>query len=488
MKLVLFALITAVGLFANAYAATFDYEALTDFEDLDSGVVPYYKHTQRDALAINASDPDYRNVFARATTTFDGEAGNYDVTISALGEIDGECEYRFLVNGVVVGTAVNSRVTEDYDIQQHTFTGINIPAGAEIAVESNAVTNGLIPEGVGTAFARGRWSALSITSATPTTPDPIDLSIAASASTTSVNINTEYEVSFVVQNNSTDQTATAPVITLAIPANTTLAPHAVCTTDNNVASCAVAEIGAGSNTTVTFAATTSVAGTVSFNASVSADQTDDNESNNSAAVNVTATDPVAQEPVSVDLALTVGSDTATVTNGQTIEYSLTVRNQHPENTATAPVAGAALPSGLQFSTSADCSFSGQAVSCELPELAPDQTTTVVFSAVATTPGNAAIVASVSANEPETSVSDNEVRYNVVIADNQSTDGEDNQSTTGTQNPSAIDTATETENTGTETQSGGGSADRGLLLMLITVLLLGGWFSLRPATVTRPIAK
>lgn len=35
-------------------------------------------------------------------------------------------------------------------------------ANDEIAIESNSHTNGLIPEGDGTAWARGRWSELSI--------------------------------------------------------------------------------------------------------------------------------------------------------------------------------------------------------------------------------------------------------------------------------------------------------------------------------------
>ncbi|MGB6221679.1 PKD domain-containing protein [Haloferula sp.] len=110
----------------------------------------------------------YRDKFARATTTFTGAAGNYDVIITALGETDGECSFRLLVNGVVIGTKQNARVTSDYGPQLHTFNNVAIPAGATLGVESNDVSNGLIPEGTGFAYARGRWTTLTLTLATST--------------------------------------------------------------------------------------------------------------------------------------------------------------------------------------------------------------------------------------------------------------------------------------------------------------------------------
>ena len=441
MKQLLFALIAGLSVSANSFAATLEYRALTDFDELGDGTVPYYKDNPRDALAINAANPDHREVFARATTTFEGSSGEYDVTITALGELDGECEYRFLVNGQVVGTAVNNSVSTDYAIQQHVFSNINIPANAEIAVESNSVTNGLIPEGDITAYARGRWRTLTIETAAVPVADPVDMSISASANTPSPQINSEYVLRLEIQNNSTDQTATAPVVTMPVPANTTIAPHALCAVESNNVSCALSEISAGSTTTLTLSATTTAPGTASFNASVSADQSDEQTDNNSSTVEVIVTDiqqPELQQPVNVDLALSVNSNTASATNGQAIEYRLTVLNQHPDNTATAPIAGAALPLGLQFSSSADCSADGQAVNCQLPELAPAETTTVVFSALATAPGTAEIVASVSANEPETSTNNNEVRYSVVVADNNTGTGTDNQNKIEESNGGSVD--------------------------------------------------
>ncbi|CAA6679344.1 MULTISPECIES: PKD domain-containing protein [unclassified Lentimonas] len=140
----------------------YEYDATTDFPDLTSGVADYYVDTARNALGINASIVEFRDQFARASLTFDGEPDTYDVVVTALKEEDGECTYRLLVNGVQVGSATNDPTATDYESQQHLFEDVVIPAGAEISVESNSVTNGLIPEGSGTAYARGRWTTLNL--------------------------------------------------------------------------------------------------------------------------------------------------------------------------------------------------------------------------------------------------------------------------------------------------------------------------------------
>jgi len=101
--------------------STLVYDATTDFPAIGAGEVPYYVDAARNALAINASVVAYRDKFARATTTFDGAAGRYDVTITALGEVDGECSYRLLVNGTLIGTKQNVRVATDYGAQNHIF-------------------------------------------------------------------------------------------------------------------------------------------------------------------------------------------------------------------------------------------------------------------------------------------------------------------------------------------------------------------------------
>ena len=142
------------------------YQATTDFPTITEGTVPYYKDNTRGALAIDASVVANRDKFARAQRTFGGATGSYDVTITSLKELDGECVYRFLVNGVVVGSAQNATTTTDYEPQLHVFRNITIPANATIAVESNTHTNGAIPEAGGTAWARGRWTQIQFSTST----------------------------------------------------------------------------------------------------------------------------------------------------------------------------------------------------------------------------------------------------------------------------------------------------------------------------------
>lgn len=133
-----------------------------EFSATDSGEIPYYFDQNREALAINAAVVAYRDKFARASTVFTGESGTYIVVINAMRETDGDCTYRLFVNDQLIGTETNNETDIDYALQKHRFTNVKIPAGAKISVESNAVTNGKIPEGDGTAFARGRWTALTI--------------------------------------------------------------------------------------------------------------------------------------------------------------------------------------------------------------------------------------------------------------------------------------------------------------------------------------
>jgi hypothetical protein len=128
-----------------------------DFTNLNVSSVSYEVETAHDALMINAAETTYRDAFATASTPFAGRAGTYDITLTTLLETDGESPYEVLVNGVVVGSVTNSTTSTDYALENHVFSEITIPSGATISVRSKAVTNGLIPEGDGTAYSRGRW-------------------------------------------------------------------------------------------------------------------------------------------------------------------------------------------------------------------------------------------------------------------------------------------------------------------------------------------
>ncbi len=132
-----------------------------DFVFEGQSEVPYYHHEVEHTLAINAGNPEFRNRFARATYTVKGRNPVvYDMTLVTLVETDGECDYRVWVNDRMVGEFKNPESDVDYAEVYFKMEAVELKPGDVIAVESNAVTNGKIPERGGTAFARGRWRGL----------------------------------------------------------------------------------------------------------------------------------------------------------------------------------------------------------------------------------------------------------------------------------------------------------------------------------------
>ncbi|MGB0371800.1 MAG: hypothetical protein ACPGN3_10725 [Opitutales bacterium] len=135
-----------------------------DIEDRADGAAPFTKERKRGVLQINAAKKVNRDKWARASVVPGLKPGDYDVTLIVVLEEDGESPYRLYVNDHLIGEKINRVVgkEENFDRTKHLFKNVNIPEGAEISIESKAVTNGKIPEGDGTAWARGRWASLSI--------------------------------------------------------------------------------------------------------------------------------------------------------------------------------------------------------------------------------------------------------------------------------------------------------------------------------------
>lgn len=140
----------------------YTYNGINDFTNLNvTGFAPAYKDAARGALAINAVN--YKDEFAAANLTFNGESGTYDFTITTMSELDGESIYKLVINGQTVGSFQNPETTTDYSLNTHTWKNIAIENGQKIQVEFNSHTNGKIPEGDITAYSRGRWTQLKLT-------------------------------------------------------------------------------------------------------------------------------------------------------------------------------------------------------------------------------------------------------------------------------------------------------------------------------------
>ena len=156
---------------AGTTPATYIYKGLTDFTNIEAGDAPYYKDNNNSCLGIAANVVEYRTKYAKARTTFNGNTGTYDITISTIAEYDGESTYKVYIDGRKVGEYKNTRVTEaqDMSVQTTTFKDISVTQGTTIAVESICDQNGLVLEGDSQteyAWSRGRWRQIEFTTST----------------------------------------------------------------------------------------------------------------------------------------------------------------------------------------------------------------------------------------------------------------------------------------------------------------------------------
>ena len=120
-------------------------KAIRDFRIITgNGFVPAYKDGRHDALAINPED--YKDKFAAAETKFTGETGNYDITLTTMAEVDGEC----------VGQFTNPETSQDYKPTPKTWKNISVDKEATIRVEFSTATNSKAKQGRRMAYARGR--------------------------------------------------------------------------------------------------------------------------------------------------------------------------------------------------------------------------------------------------------------------------------------------------------------------------------------------
>ena len=281
-------------------------EAISDFDNIAAGEAPYYRDMggDRNVLAINAAIHAYRDVFARATTTFTGADGVYSVTITSLGEIDGEGEYRFLVNGEIVGSAVNQPVETDWGEQYHRFDNIALATGDVIAVESNAVSNGLIPENDEYAFARARWRALDLemdTDATEAeaTAEPAELALLMLYPDDSIAPGDALSLEFAISNSnaSSSSIATDPRVTIELPAQFSFVASDTCSLNDNQEDgstqlqCDLPELEAGGNSQFAIEVNVATVGEATVTATVSSSHPDSVSNNNTDSASWTIAEP-----------------------------------------------------------------------------------------------------------------------------------------------------------------------------------------------------
>lgn len=147
-------------------------DATRDFSLSVQGFVPYLVDKGRKCLEVDASK--HKDKFAAAEHTFKGQPSNYDLSLTVYVEADGESSFRLLVDGKAVGaTFKNPRVPKarDHDKHVHTWKGVSLKTGSKIQIQSNSISNGLIKEGSGYAWARGKWLTLAMAPLTTSLSD-----------------------------------------------------------------------------------------------------------------------------------------------------------------------------------------------------------------------------------------------------------------------------------------------------------------------------
>ncbi|PKA97749.1 hypothetical protein B0O79_1418 [Flavobacteriaceae bacterium MAR_2009_75] len=159
LKVLILVLISGLFTMCQSNCDVIELKAIEDFDvAVTPDFVPFYVDDERSALALDAAQ--FKNQFALANYTFAGSDGEYLASIQTLSEDDGESQYRLYINDSLIKEVQNDPMEQNYVKQSHDFKKIALTNGDTIGVAFSSHTNGKIPEGVTTAYSRGRWTAL----------------------------------------------------------------------------------------------------------------------------------------------------------------------------------------------------------------------------------------------------------------------------------------------------------------------------------------
>lgn len=116
----------------------------------------FYKHASGKWLGINPN----KHKEAETTTTFTFKNGNYDLVFVAVGENDGQSEFKISINGNTLGTfkpPLAKDVFEEGEKNNALWENVKLHKGDKITV------SGQIASADGKEFARARWSGIIFT-------------------------------------------------------------------------------------------------------------------------------------------------------------------------------------------------------------------------------------------------------------------------------------------------------------------------------------
>ncbi len=229
---------------------------------------------------------------------------------------------------------------------------------------------------------------------------PADLSIIKTDSPDPVLVGQPLTYTLVVRNNGPNNTP-AVTVTDLLPGGVSLVsatPSQGSCSGTSLVSCVLGSLGNGGSATVTIVVTPTAEGPLTNTASVAGNPSDPNPGNNSSTIG-TMVQPV---PVA-DLSVTKTDSPDPVLVGQPLTYTLTARNNGPNN-ATGVTVTDTLPPGVTLASATASQGSGcsgaPTVTCSLGSLAIGTTATVTIVVTPPSPGAVSNMASVRGNQDD----------------------------------------------------------------------------------------
>ena len=245
-----------------------------------------------------------------------------------------------------------------------------------------------------------------------------DLAVTTAASATAINVGQQVTYTLTVTNNGPSDAPNAVLTDLLPPTLTfisaTSSQGSTPIDSNGTVTANFGTIPAGSTVTVTIVvqATVSAPPTASSTVNVSSDQADNDTSNNTATI-LTTVNPL------IDLALSGSGNPSPVLVGQNLTYTFTVTNNGP-SPATGVIFTQGLPSGITLvsitPSVGTASDTNNQVTANFGNLAVNAsaTITVVVTVGATAQASMLSNASVTANETDSNVNNNDVHIVVAV--------------------------------------------------------------------------
>jgi uncharacterized repeat protein (TIGR01451 family) len=259
-------------------------------------------------------------------------------------------------------------------------------------------------------------ASTSVSVQTPVTPTAnLGLTISAAPNPVQIGQNLTYTVNV---SNAGPNDATSVNLTDPVPQNATFisssSSQGSCATNTGTFTCSLGIIKANAAAQVTLVVSSSVAGTITNTANVSALESDPVTSNNTANTSVSV--QAAPSPTA-NLGLTANATPNPVNINTNTTLTYTISNVGPD-AATNTTLNTSLPTNATYissnPTQGTCSFTSPQLNCSLNTLAANASTQVTLVITSSTVGTLTTNASVSASETDPVTSNNSSSLNITV--------------------------------------------------------------------------